>query len=333
MKKRILVAYASVSGSTGDVAEAIGKVIEQHGVTVDVAPVKDVFSVQGYNGVVVGSSIRAGRWLPEAVRFLREHQENLPVVPVAYFTTCLTMVNDTPDNRQIVRSYLEPILQTIPEIEPVGLGLFAGSLDPHRQLIMQSQSPVHGDYRNWEAIRQWAEEVTPGLLSGEVFEEPIILRETIISYIEAARADKAIVDLHEANLHHADLSQLDLLRSDLRKANLMESNLRGVNLIGADLYRADLRWANLHQATLNGANLANANLSGADLRLADLNWADLSGADLSRANLKGAKLGWTNLSEADLSQVHLQEARFNSQTQWPPGFSPTALGAILVERM
>ena len=355
MSKKVLVAYASVSGSTGEVAKAIGEVLAQEGAMVQVQHVKDVTSLSGYDAVVLGSSIRAGKWLPEAMNFLGMHREALSEIPVAYFTTCLTMVQDTEDNRQIVLAYLEPVRQRAPQIKPVGVGLFAGALDPTRQLAMPVQGP-QGDYRNWEAIRTWAEEICPALLEGRLeIEEPIMLRGAILSYTDMSGTDLSRVDLHgaklkeaklsEADLHDTDLGEADLIKADLRKANLHEAglnwanmnwadlsgaNLHRANLIGADLSQANLSQANLSQAILNGANLSRANLSGTDLSYADLNWVDLRGADLSRANLRGANLGWANLSGADLSQANLSQARYNSSTEWPEGFSAEMHGVILV---
>ena len=66
MDKQILVAYASGSGSTREVAEAIAAEIEKAGLTTLVQNVSEVSSITAYSGVVIGSSIRIGRWLPEA---------------------------------------------------------------------------------------------------------------------------------------------------------------------------------------------------------------------------------------------------------------------------
>lgn len=357
MNKTILIAYASVSGSTGEVAEAIGEVVGEAGVAVQVRNVKDVSDVSVYNAVVLGSSIRVGRWLPEAVEFLETYQDDLQQVPVAYFTTCLTMVHDTEDSHKTVLSYMEPLLQLAPQIKPVGLGLFAGSLDPTRRLMMQTTLAPQGDYRDWEAIRAWAKEIRPQLLEGHVeTEEPMILRGAVLSYTDLAGADLGGADLHgaelqevnlrEADLHEADLDETELIKADLQEANLHQAglrwadlnradmsgaNLQGANLIGADLNRVNLSRAILSRAVLNGANLSQANLQGADLSYADLNWVDLRGADLSQANLSQASLGWANLREANLSQANLSQVRYNNQTEWPEDFSPETRGAILIE--
>lgn len=71
MSKKILIAYASVSGSTGEVARTIGEVVTGEDATAQVSPVGDVVNISDYSAVIVGSSIRVGKWLPEAFDFLR----------------------------------------------------------------------------------------------------------------------------------------------------------------------------------------------------------------------------------------------------------------------
>lgn len=355
MRKHILVAFASVSGSTREVAEAIGLELQSTEVPVTVAHVTDIASMSDYSAVVLGSSIRAGRWLPEAIRFLDTNSLEMEKIPVAYFTTCLTMVDDTRENRQIVMSYLEPVLELAPNIEPVGLGLFAGSLNPDMQSIVPGGGP-YGDFRDWAKIRAWARRIKPSLHRKEVRPSaPITLSESILSFTELSGADLADSDLHGSELRGArlrqtklkgsDFSKTDLTRADLQEAdlrearlswaemegcNLKKSDLRKANLMGSRLINANLEQANLNKANLNGANLSQANLRKASLKNADLNWAVLHGADLRHANLSKANLGWADLIDAVLTKAILKKARYNEYTRWPADFSPEEAGCVFV---
>ena len=60
MDTKILIAYASGSGSTGEVAEAVAAEIEKEGLRTVVQNVSEVDSIASYSGVVIGSSIRIG---------------------------------------------------------------------------------------------------------------------------------------------------------------------------------------------------------------------------------------------------------------------------------
>jgi menaquinone-dependent protoporphyrinogen oxidase len=360
MHKRILVGYASGSGSTGEVAQTIGDVLGQSGVPVNVQPVKTVNSIAGYSAIVLGSSIRLGRWLPDAVEFLLRFKDEMKSIPVAYFTTCLTLINDTEENRRTVLNHLEPVRQLAPEIEPVGLGLFAGSLTPEQHAIQPHVGiGPFGDYRDWAAIQAWAEAIQPAIWAGEVVGEqrPFNLNQVTLSFSDLSgtdlsqsnlwQADLQETRLRGANLRGANLRETDLTKADLRQADLheaglgwadlsqsslIEANLRQANLIGATLKEADLSQADLRKATLNGANLHQAVLRQARLNQADLNWANLSLADLREADLSQVKLGWADLSGADLSQAKLDKAVYNEQTKWPKDFIPQTAGCILVSQ-
>ena len=126
--KKILVAYTSQYGSTGGVAEAIGKELCGKGAKVDVCLMKNGKNLSSYHGVVVGSAIFRGKWMPEAVNFVKANTEVMSRIPVAYFMVCMTMHQPTEENRRKALSFLDPVLQTIPQVKPVDIVPFAGAL-------------------------------------------------------------------------------------------------------------------------------------------------------------------------------------------------------------
>jgi len=173
MKNRLLIAYGSRCGSTGGVAEAIGQVLSETGanVKVDVRPVRDVNDLSPYQGVIVGSAIRMGKWLPEAVEFIKTYNETLSRLPVAYFVVCLTMKDDTVETRRKALGFLDPVRKQFPQVKPVDIGLFAGAVDYRKlsfaySLILKVKGAPEGDFRNWEAIRTWAVNIHPKLDGG-----------------------------------------------------------------------------------------------------------------------------------------------------------------------
>jgi menaquinone-dependent protoporphyrinogen oxidase len=170
MLEKILVTYATRNGSTREVAEAIGQVLRARGSQVDVMPIRDVENIILYDAMVIGSAIRLEKWLPEAVEFVVKHRAVLCQMQVAYFATCATLAEDTPQNRETVLNYLEPVLQAAPEVKPFDVGLFAGAYDvkklsfPLRIMMMSKRLPV-GDFRNWEQVQRWAQDIYPVLLT------------------------------------------------------------------------------------------------------------------------------------------------------------------------
>lgn len=171
MYKHILVAYGSRFGSTAEVADAIGMCLEQIGAFADVVPVDEVRSLDGYDAAVLGSAIRGGAWLPEVFRFLDTQHMALSRLPVAYFTLCMTLRENTAESHRVVASYLEPLLRDFPQIRPVSTGMFAGALDPDSlrpmaRLMAEAVEFPSGDFRDWGEICKWAQGLLP-LLSAE----------------------------------------------------------------------------------------------------------------------------------------------------------------------
>jgi len=159
--KKVLVAYASKYGSTGGVANAIGKELCSKDVVTDVSLINNAGNVASYQGMVIGSAIYRGKWMSEAADFVEENRNFLREIPVAYFLVCITLANPTEKNRAEVLRYMDPILKAVPEITPVGIGIFAGALDYSNltwlnRKILKSKGVSEGDFRDWNAIRAWA---------------------------------------------------------------------------------------------------------------------------------------------------------------------------------
>jgi menaquinone-dependent protoporphyrinogen oxidase len=174
MKNRILVTYASRSGTTAEVADAICRTLTESGAQVDVMPMQEVKDVSSYDAVIAGSAIRAARWLPEAVHFIRTHQSTLRHKPFAMYTVCITlaMVNGE-QYRNAVSAWTAPVRAIVP---PLSEGLFAGHLDfnklPFNWETLKLRATVamgvfpRGDHRDWNAICAWAESLKPMLFVG-----------------------------------------------------------------------------------------------------------------------------------------------------------------------
>ncbi|MBU0516279.1 MAG: flavodoxin domain-containing protein [Proteobacteria bacterium] len=162
---RILVAYASRCGSTGGVAEAIGRELCKGGARVDVRLLSHVKDIRAYRAVIVGSAVRRGAWLPEAIEFVEKHKGTLQKIPTAYFLTCLALSQPQHETRRLARKYMNSVLRAVPEVKPRDLGMFSGTLDYGKlslmmRMIMRSKMRKKGikagDYRNWKLIRTWA---------------------------------------------------------------------------------------------------------------------------------------------------------------------------------
>lgn len=169
MTTKILITYASRTGTTAGVAEAIGKTLTEGGAQVDVTPMQAVKDLSRYQAVVAGSAIRAAKWLPEAAQFIQTHQAELTRQPFAMFTVCITLaMSNTDQYRLAVAGWTAPVRALV---KPVSEGLFAGRLDfnklPLNWDTLRLRATValgifpRGDRRDWNAVRAWATELRP----------------------------------------------------------------------------------------------------------------------------------------------------------------------------
>jgi menaquinone-dependent protoporphyrinogen oxidase len=159
MSKRILVTYASKCGSTGEVARAIAQTLAINGARVDVLPVDKVGSLAIYEAIFVGSAIRMGQWLPEAVEFVSTNRSTLQRANTAFFTVCMTLHEDTPETRTRAAGFLDPVRATL---RPFAEGYFGGVVDPKRlsfleSTILKAKGVPTGDFRDWSKIKAWAQ--------------------------------------------------------------------------------------------------------------------------------------------------------------------------------
>lgn len=168
MDKKILVAYATYYGTTGEVAKAIGKTFSEHGYATDVLPAAEVKDVAPYSAVVVGSAVQGGKIHNDVLHFLEDHEADLSQIPVAYFVCCMTMHDDNPDTRYMAEGYLAEVFNKVSKVRPISIGYFGGVLELKRlnwlaRIVVKALRAPEGDYRNWDAIIHWSEEIADAL--------------------------------------------------------------------------------------------------------------------------------------------------------------------------
>jgi menaquinone-dependent protoporphyrinogen oxidase len=167
MNSRILVAYATRTGSTVEVAEKIAETLAAAGSSVDVRPIQENPTLEGYSAVVLGSAINGAKWLPEAVQYVREHQAVLRGLPLALFCVHIMNLGDDDQSRAKRLAYLIGVRELV---QPVDEAYFAGiGMQPdqasrfERWLYQAFKIGPEGDCRDWKMIRSWAGRLAPEL--------------------------------------------------------------------------------------------------------------------------------------------------------------------------
>jgi len=172
MNKKILVTYASRTGSTAQIAEAIHRSLMKNGEEAELLPIENVNDLLPYHAVIIGSPIRKSKWLPEAMQFLQTHGAELARKRVATFTVCITIaMSNTERYQDAVRQWIAPVRVLT---KPISEGLFAGRLDFEKlpwsldTLLFRVTVALgilpKGDHRDWNAVHAWAQGLPPLLL-------------------------------------------------------------------------------------------------------------------------------------------------------------------------
>jgi menaquinone-dependent protoporphyrinogen oxidase len=156
----ILVTYASSYGSTQEVAKDIAATLRAQGVEVDLRPIREVRTLDGYSAVVLGAPLYMFHWHKDARHFLARFQRELTHgLPIAVFAG--GPIEDTSEQWQDRRRDLEQELAKFPWLTPVSVQLIGGKFDPAKLRFPYSLLPALRkmpacDLRDWPAIRAWA---------------------------------------------------------------------------------------------------------------------------------------------------------------------------------
>ena len=159
---KVLVASASRHEATRGIATAIVQALRDAGLEAnDLAP-DDVHDIAPYDAVILGSAIYGGEWLPEAYDFVERFEAALRRKPVWLFSS--GPVGDPPRPDGDPRATERLLAQLLPR----GHRTFPGRLDRGRlglveRTIAQVTGAPFGDYRDWPAIRAWADGIATAL--------------------------------------------------------------------------------------------------------------------------------------------------------------------------
>jgi menaquinone-dependent protoporphyrinogen oxidase len=165
---KVLVAYATMNGSTAEIAEWIGDELRAAGFEAEVRAAKGVSALAGYQAVILGGAIYLAAWHPEARRFVRRFAGGLRLLPVWLF-------GSGPLDTSAEETELEPIPSVLSAMRAVGARghiTFGGRVNEEghgylgylaRQMTANGRG---GDFRNPQRVRAWARGIAAQLRPG-----------------------------------------------------------------------------------------------------------------------------------------------------------------------
>jgi menaquinone-dependent protoporphyrinogen oxidase len=165
----LLIAFATNYGSTYRVAEVIAEVMSAEGYRVDLHFAKNIASgeLDGYDAVILGSSIYIEKWHADALAFLDLHQDALADIPIAYYcVNGLLGMNFEGKEDLVEEHYVQPMYALYSsKFVPKDIAAFAGAVD-YRILNFKDWMMLHlmfmprGNWTDYAAVVSWAYEVS-----------------------------------------------------------------------------------------------------------------------------------------------------------------------------
>ena len=169
--KEILITYSSGYGATKEIAEEIAQILnEQLNCHITSKGIHECDNVNGYDAIVLGSSVRADKPLANARDFFSTYRYNLGQKKLALFIVSITA--STPAGVDIAKKeYVTQLHERYPWLSPTSVAAFGGKVDFEKlNPVMQSlvrnvmkEKGVNGngsfDARNWDDIRSWAKQL------------------------------------------------------------------------------------------------------------------------------------------------------------------------------
>ena len=177
---RVLVAYASKSGSTKGIAEFVGEKLREQGMQVDVQEVGAVRNAADYDAFVIGSAVYMFHWLKEAKKFVSKNSSLLVNRPVWLFSSGPVGTQSKNEKGQDLLEVSGPkeLDELRALVKPRDHRVFFGVLDSMRvtgtmgfayKLARRSRAAreamPEGDFRDWKKIETWAISIAQALES------------------------------------------------------------------------------------------------------------------------------------------------------------------------
>jgi menaquinone-dependent protoporphyrinogen oxidase len=161
----VLVTAASKHGATHGIAEHVAKTLIDRGFHVDLTEPRDVGGLEPYDAVILLSAVYAGNWRPEAKDFAVDRGPELRGRRV-WLVSSGPLGEEDPNPTDL------PLLDQLMEATgAVSHTWFAGKLDKdelsfgERAIVKVVKAP-YGDFREWDEIERWADEVAAELTGG-----------------------------------------------------------------------------------------------------------------------------------------------------------------------
>lgn len=160
----VLIAVASRHGSTREIADRIATVLERRSIDTDVVDIEPTRWLDAeHDAYIVGSAVYLDRWDRPARTFIRTNQAILASHPLWLFSSG-PLDDANPLDKQT------PPRTGAPPLHERDHHVFGGRLDhdalgPLERAVTRMVGAHSGDYRDWDEIDAWAEQIATELVA------------------------------------------------------------------------------------------------------------------------------------------------------------------------
>src|SRR5262245_38815789 len=159
----VWIVISSKYGATREIGDAIAEELARAEHDAAVKEADDVGDLDGADAIVLGSAIYVGKWMKPADAILTDLAKELASRSVWLFSS--GPVGDPPKPEE---AEPEGIVDAVTRVGARGHETFAGKLDYERlgrveRLLVKALKAPEGDFRDWDAIREWARSISRAL--------------------------------------------------------------------------------------------------------------------------------------------------------------------------
>ncbi len=162
MTTSVLVGFATRYGSTQEIAGEVASALIEAGLAVNLLPLKEIHSLEGYQAVVIGAPLQMYRWHKDAVNFIARHKKSLLQIPAAVFAVGPVQAPRVEQEWIDARAQIDKELTAFPWFKPVAVEVLGGVFDPEKLsglMKMFAKSAPASSARDTAAVNAWANEL------------------------------------------------------------------------------------------------------------------------------------------------------------------------------
>jgi menaquinone-dependent protoporphyrinogen oxidase len=158
---KVLVVVASHHRGTREIGARVAATLRAAGIAADIVDAKLDPDPAGYDGVILGSGIYFGRWLPSARHYVRKHATALGELRLWTFSS-----GPVDEPRRVGSA--EPVPSGLVDVAPIEHVTFGGriagsELNIVERIVTKAVHAGTADFRDWTTITQWAAHIAASL--------------------------------------------------------------------------------------------------------------------------------------------------------------------------